>query len=153
MSSNSKKILAFVIGALIILISLQFFPRTPSVDEGEVSVKKASLLIEQGEIMEGVTLLKSVLEEDPNNLDAIWELGKLSMQSQQFDKAVERFEKFVSITSGEEKVSGLISLSDAHFFNDSKKEALESIIQALKLNTNQELEIEIKERISIINQN
>jgi len=153
MSSNSKKILAFVIGALIILISLQFFPRTPSVDEGEVSVKKASLLIEQGEIMEGVTLLKSVLEEDPNNLDAIWELGKLSMQSQQFDKAVERFEKFVSITSGEEKVSGLISLSDAHFFNDSKKEALESLIQASKLNTNQELEIEIKERISIINQN
>ena len=153
MSSNSKKILAFVIGALIILISLQFFPRTPSVDEGEVSVKKASLLIEQGEIMEGVTLLKSVLEEDPNNLDAIWELGKLSMQSQQFDKAVERFEKFVSITSGEEKVSGLISLSDAYFFNDSKKEALESLIQASKLNTNQELEIEIKERINIINQN
>lgn len=153
MSSNSKKILAFVIGALIILISLQFFPRTPSVDEGEVSVKKALLLIEQGEIMEGVTLLKSVLEEDPNNLDAIWELGKLSMQSQQFDKAVERFEKFVSITSGEEKVSGLISLSDAHFFNDSKKEALESLIQASKLNTNQELEIEIKERINIINQN
>ncbi len=153
MSSNSKKILAFVIGALIILISLQFFPRTPSVDEGEVSVKKASLLIEQGEIMEGVTLLKSVLEEDPNNLDAIWELGKLSMQSQQFDKAVERFEKFVTITSGAEKVSGLISLSDAHFFNDSKKEALESLIRASKLNTNQELEIEIKERISIINQN
>jgi tetratricopeptide (TPR) repeat protein len=153
MSSNSKKISAFVVGALIILISLQFFPRTPSVDEGEVSVKKASLLIEQGEIMEGVTLLKSVLEEDPNNLDAIWELGKLSMQSQQFDKAVERFEKFVSITTGEEKVSGLISLSDAHFFNEDKEKALISLTQASKLNTNQELEIEIQERISIINQN
>jgi tetratricopeptide (TPR) repeat protein len=153
MSSNSKKISAFVVGALIILISLQFFPRTPSVNEGEVSVKKASLLIEQGEIMEGVTLLKSVLEEDPNNLDAIWELGKLSMQSQQFDKAVERFEKFVSITTGEEKVSGLISLSDAHFFNEDKEKALISLTQASKLNTNQELEIEIQERISIINQN
>lgn len=153
MSSNSKKISAFVVGALIILISLQFFPRTPSVDEGEVSVKKASLFIEQGEIMEGVTLLKSVLEEDPNNLDAIWELGKLSMQSQQFDKAVERFEKFVSITTGEEKVSGLISLSDAHFFNEDKEKALISLTQASKLNTNQELEIEIQERISIINQN
>lgn len=153
MSSNSKKISAFIVGALIILISLQFFPRTPSVDEGEVSVKKASLLIEQGEIMEGVTLLKSVLEEDSNNLDAIWELGKLSMQSQQFDKAVERFEKFVSITTGEEKVSGLISLSDAHFFNEDKEKALISLSQASKLNTNQELEIEIQERISIINKN
>ena len=153
MSSNSKKISAFVVGALIILISLQFFPRTPSVDEGEISIKKASLLIEQGQIMEGVTLLKSVLEEDPNNLDAIWELGKLSMQSQQFDKAVERFEKFVSITKGEEKVSGLISLSDAHFFNDNKEQALKSLGQASQLNTNQELETEIQERISIINQN
>src|SRR6056300_1206131 len=139
MSSNSKKISAFVVGALIILISLQFFPRTPSVDEGEVSVKKASLLIEQGEIMEGVTLLKTVLEVDPNNLDAIWELGKLSMQSQQFDKAVERFEKFVSITTGEEKVSGLISLSDAQFFNEDKEKALISLSQASTLNTNQEL--------------
>mgnify|MGYP001130707757 CR=1 FL=1 len=153
MSSNSKKISAFVVGALIILISLQFFPRTPSVDEGEVSVKKASLLIEQGEIMEGVTLLKTVLEVDPNNLDAIWELGKLSMQSQQFDKAVERFEKFVSITTGEEKVSGLISLSDAQFFNEDKEKALISLSQASTLNTNQELEIEIQERISIINKN
>ena len=153
MSSNSKKISAFVVGALIILISLQFFPRTPSVDKGEVSVKKASLLIEQGEIMEGVTLLKTVLEVDPNNLDAIWELGKLSMQSQQFDKAVERFEKFVSITTGEEKVSGLISLSDAQFFNEDKEKALISLSQASTLNTNQELEIEIQERISIINKN
>jgi len=153
MSANSKKISAFVVGALIILISLQFFPRTPSVDEGEVSVKKASLLIEQGEIMEGVTLLKTVLEVDPNNLDAIWELGKLSMQSQQFDKAVERFEKFVSITTGEEKVSGLISLSDAQFFNEDKEKALISLSQASTLNTNQELEIEIQERISIINKN
>jgi len=153
MSSNSKKISAFVVGALIILISLQFFPRTPSVDEGEVSVKKASLLIEQGEIMEGVTLLKTVLEVDPNNLDAIWELGKLSMQSQQFDKAVERFEKFVSITTGEEKVSGLISLSDAQFFNEDREKALISLSQASTLNTNQELEIEIQERISIINKN
>jgi tetratricopeptide (TPR) repeat protein len=153
MSANSKKISAFVVGALIILISLQFFPRTPSVDEGEVSVKKASLLIEQGEIMEGVTLLKTVLEVDPNNLDAIWELGKLSMQSQQFDKAVERFEKFVSITTGEEKVSGLISLSDAQFFNEDREKALISLSQASTLNTNQELEIEIQERISIINKN
>jgi tetratricopeptide (TPR) repeat protein len=153
MSSNSKKISAFVIGALIILISLQFSPRSPRVDEGEVSVKKASLLIEQGEIMEGVTLLKTVLEEDPNNLDAIWELGKLSMQSQQFDKAVDRFTKFVSITQGEEKVSGLISLSDAHFFNDEKTKALERLNEASKINTNRELDIEIQERISIINKN
>lgn len=42
--------------------------------------------------MKGVQLLKEVIKEDPQNEEALFSLGQLSIQSQQFDKAVERFE-------------------------------------------------------------
>ena len=152
MKTSFKKILyIFLVGALIILVSLQLFPRTPSVEKGKIDIRKASLLIEKGETMEGVRMLKGVLEKDPKNIDAIWELGKLSMQSKQYEKAIGRFKSFVSLTDGKEKVSGLIYLSDAYFFNGKKEEAKETLLDAKFLNKDSELETEIEERINIIN--
>jgi len=115
-SSFLKIFLIILAGALIILVSLQSISRIPSVNQDEVDIKKASQMIQNGQPMKGVMLLRSILEKDENNVDAIWELGKLSMQSQQYEKAIGRFEKFVSLTDGEDKVSGLIYLSDAYFF-------------------------------------
>lgn len=154
MKSSFYKFFTIILaGALIILVSLQFLSRTPTPNQEEVDVKKASLLIEEGKIMEGVTMLKGVLEKDENNLDAIWELGKLSMQSQQYEKAISRFEKFISLTEDQEKVSGLIYLSDAYFFNNNRQKSLENLNKALALNKDSKLELEIQERINIINKN
>ena len=154
MKSSFLKIFSIILaGALIILVSLQFLSRTPEINQDEVDVKKASQMIQNGQPMEGVMLLRSVLEKDENNLDAIWELGKLSMQSQQYEKAIGRFEKFVSLTDGEDKVSGYIYLSDAYFFNNQRQESLENLIKAQALNKNSDLVSDIEERINIINQN
>ncbi|MEN8927895.1 MAG: hypothetical protein ABF242_06435 [Flavobacteriales bacterium] len=154
MKSSFLKIFSIILaGALIILVSLQFLSRTPTVDQDAVDIKKASEMIQNGKPMEGVMLLRSVLEKDENNIDAIWELGKLSMQSQQYEKAVGRFEKFVSLTDGEDKVSGLIYLSDAHFFNDERQKSLDNLLKAQALNKKSELAVDIEERINIINQN
>jgi outer membrane protein len=152
-SSFLKIFIIILVGALIILVSLQFIPREPSILKEEIDTKKASLLIKEGEIMKGVTMLKGVLVRDPNNVDAIWELGKLSMQSKQYGKAIERFEMFVSLTKEEDKVSGLIYLSDAYFYNEQRQKATETLIKAKELNKNTELEVEIQERINIINKN
>lgn len=154
MKSSFYKIFTIILaGALIILVSLQFLSRTPTPNQEEVAVKKASLLIEEGKIMEGVRMLKGVLDKDENNLDAIWELGKLSMQSQQYEKAISRFEKFISLAKEQEKVSGLIYLSDAYFFNNNRQKSLENLTEALALNKDSKLELEIQERINIINKN
>jgi tetratricopeptide (TPR) repeat protein len=48
-----------------------------------------------GNPMEGIGLLKEVLDEDPDNVDALMYLGVFSMQSGQFDKAVGRFETII----------------------------------------------------------
>ena len=158
MKSSFYKIFSIIlIGALIILVSLQFISRTPTPNQEEMDVKKASSLIKEGksseEIMKGVQILKGILKKDPNQLDAIWELGKLSIQSGQYSIAVGRFEKFVSLTEGAEKVSGLILLSDAYFLDKKRQESLDNLNKALKLNKDSKIETEILERINIINKN
>ena len=49
------------------------------------------------DVMKGVGLLKDVVAKDSNNIQAIFTLGMLSIQSGQFDKAQERFEKLITI--------------------------------------------------------
>lgn len=49
------------------------------------------------DVMKGVGLLKEVVAKDSTNVQAIFTLGMLSIQSGQFDKAQERFEKLITI--------------------------------------------------------
>ncbi|HZH54079.1 MAG TPA: tetratricopeptide repeat protein [Sphingobacteriaceae bacterium] len=48
--------------------------------------------------MGGIALLQEVVQADPDHLDANKSLGLFSMQSRQFDKAIERFQKVVSLS-------------------------------------------------------
>lgn len=48
--------------------------------------------------MAGITLLQEVVQIEPEHLDANKSLGLFSMQSRQFDKAIERFQTVVSIS-------------------------------------------------------
>ncbi|MCZ2128761.1 MAG: tetratricopeptide repeat protein [Bacteroidia bacterium] len=47
--------------------------------------------------MQGIAVLQEVLQEDPNNLDALYILGDFSIESGQFEKALERFKKLLSL--------------------------------------------------------
>lgn len=49
------------------------------------------------DVMKGVSLLREVLQADSNNIQAIFTLGMLSIQSNQLDKALARFEKLVKL--------------------------------------------------------
>jgi predicted negative regulator of RcsB-dependent stress response len=49
------------------------------------------------DVMKGVGLLKNVVAKDSNNIQAIFTLGMLSIQSGQFEKAEERFVKLVQL--------------------------------------------------------
>ena len=48
-----------------------------------------------GGIMEAVTKYKKVIELDSNNVEAIYSLGILSIQSNQLQKAKDRFKKLI----------------------------------------------------------
>ena len=45
--------------------------------------------------MQGILMLRSILEEDPQNEKALFNMGRLSMVSGQFEKGIEHFENLV----------------------------------------------------------
>ena len=64
----------------------------------EYPVREAICYVDgQGQIMQGVTLLKGVEKKDPDNKDMNLILGRLSVVSGQYDKAVARLEHLVKI--------------------------------------------------------
>ena len=62
--------------------------------------------------MKGIGILKDVLNKDPENVDAMTNLGYFAIQSGQFEKAVERFEKVLSIDPN--NAEAYIYLTDAY---------------------------------------
>ncbi len=49
------------------------------------------------DLMKPAQLLLEVNRAEPNNTDALYYLGKLAIETQQFEKAIERFKKLVSL--------------------------------------------------------
>ncbi len=63
----------------------------------EIKVKIGVTYVTTTAPMQGITMIRKVLEENPTNQFALFHLGNLSMQSGQFDKAIERFELLISL--------------------------------------------------------
>jgi len=73
---------------------------TGSGDKKEVldmDANMAMTYIASSNPMKGIGMLTEILEKDSEHEAAIFNLGILSIQSTQYDKAVERFEKLVSL--------------------------------------------------------
>ncbi len=59
--------------------------------------KIAMTYISSSNPMEGINILRQILEEDPENEMAIYNLGTLSVQSGQYEKAEEYFRRLITI--------------------------------------------------------
>lgn len=63
----------------------------------DVKNKLAMTYVSTTNPMQGIKMLREVLAADEDNETAIFNLGLLSVQSGQYDKAAERFEKLISL--------------------------------------------------------
>lgn len=63
----------------------------------DLKSKIAMTYVSTSNPMKGIIMLREVLEEDSENQEAISNLGVLSLQSAQYDKAIERFEKLIEL--------------------------------------------------------
>lgn len=63
----------------------------------EVKTKLAMTYITSPSPMRGISLLREVISEDPNNELALFNLGMLSIQSGQNDKAIQHLEKLLAV--------------------------------------------------------
>ena len=75
--------------------------------------------------MKGIGILKDVLNKDPENVDAMTNLGYFAIQSGQFEKAVERFEKVLSIDP--QNAEAYIYLTDAYLSQEKVEKGIETL--------------------------
>ena len=103
------------------------------------------------EVMQAVTLLKEVLAADSNNVQAIYTLGMLSIQSGQYDKAVERFEKLRQLEPMNSEY--YYYLADIYSQLGQKDKAVKALEVCKTLTTSEEARKNIDELIKDIKNN
>jgi tetratricopeptide (TPR) repeat protein len=99
----------------------------------EIKSKMAMTYVSSPEPMKGILMLREVLKDNPDNRSALFNLGILSMQSGQYDKAVERFERIIKLypTDGE----AVFYLGMSYFQSSDKGNASKFLNLAKKVNT------------------
>lgn len=76
----------------------EFYKKVLEVDPRNLEVKtKMAMTYLSSSPMQGVTMLREVLAEDPENELALLNMGMLSIQSGQYQRAVERLQELVQI--------------------------------------------------------
>jgi tetratricopeptide (TPR) repeat protein len=76
----------------------EFFEKVLAADPKNLDIKtKLAMTYVSTSPMQGVTMLREVLAEDPKNESALLNMGMLSIQSGQYARAVERLEELVNI--------------------------------------------------------
>ena len=98
---NKKQAIAVSVAvALIVLLYAAPNKHTTNVQMGielDQKVAEAVALVQGEAPMQGIGMLKEVLEQDPDNVKALLYLGAFSVQTGQYDKAVDRLEKVVKL--------------------------------------------------------
>lgn len=89
---------------------------------GTCYVESSSLLGNQP--MKGISLLREVIRQDSNNIEANLQLGLFSVTSQQFDKAIDRFNRILKIDSTH--IDIYVYLGDTYLQMGDKVKAIES---------------------------
>ena len=75
--------------------------------------------------MKGIGLLQKVLEKDPENINALVNLGYFAAKSGQFEKAIERFNRVIEINP--EFTDAYLYLSDVYMQMGNREEAIKQL--------------------------
>lgn len=80
-------------------------------EDPDISARLAMTMVTSQNPMQGIMMLRKVLEEYPENETALFNMGLLSMQSGQYDKAVERFKKLITVNSTHDQAAYYLAVS------------------------------------------
>ena len=94
-----------------------------------VSVEQALSLIEGANPMEGIFMLRDIVENNPKDTEALYYLGILSNQTGQYKNAVERFNQLITIDSSDKRAYLQLGISNYNLGNKEKADSLFNIIR------------------------
>lgn len=86
-------------------LAIDVYQQAVDIDGNNLAAKTglgAALVSGSSNPMAGIALLREVVQVEPKNLEANKTLGLFSMQSQQFDKAVDRFKTVIEVKADAE---------------------------------------------------
>ncbi len=132
MSSRSLQLI-LICGASLLALGLIFAPRLPKEKRGmqnnpmAIKINEAVELVQGGENpMQGIMMLRQILEEDSTQVDVHWHLGQFSITSRQISNAEMRFEKVIQYDTE-------VKYPTAYFWLAQTKMALEKDSEAIPL--------------------
>lgn len=127
--------------------AIHAYEKALEIEEGNLEAKTGlgAAYVNGPNPMQGITMLLDVVKEDPKNTKANFSLGLFSMQSRQFDKAVDRFRTVVEKEPGAE---AWFYLATSYENIGLKNEAIHAFEQSKKLAADPSLSQFIDRRIS-----
>jgi tetratricopeptide (TPR) repeat protein len=120
---------------------------TLDADNEETKLALATCYIEgTGEPMRGVQILLAITREKPNDIPANMLLGRMSIQSGQFEKAVGRFETILK--NEPDNRDAMYFLAQAYKGTGDKKKAIELLEKCKQIANNPDVSRELDQQIN-----
>jgi len=128
---------------MILVIGLVSAPRLPAEKQllaeaspTDLKLMQAVGLVQAGENpMEGIAILRAILEEDSTQVDAHWHLAQFSITSRQIENASFRFEKVVQYDQDLKYPEAYFWLAQTKVALDENEEAIPLLEKYLTLET------------------
>lgn len=95
----------------------------------DVKTKLAMTWVSSSNPMQGITMLREVLAQNPKHEEALYDMGMLSYQSGQYGKAIERLENLVKINP--QHIQGQLLLG-VSLMNAGQKERARKTLETVK---------------------
>ena len=135
---NSKQIQLFILACAIVLIYFIYQLPTSVIEnknskeemQKAVSVEQALALIEGANPMEGVFMLRDIVENNPQDTEALYYLGVLSNQTGQYENAAKRFNQLITIDSSDKRAYLQLGFSNYYLGNYKTADSLFNIVMA-----------------------
>lgn len=133
--------LILVSGAVVLIAGLALAPRLPAdklsqakTNPADLQLQKAVSLVQNGENpMEGITMMRQLLEKDSTNVDVHWQLAQFSLTSRQIENAAFRFEKVLEYDKDQKYPQAYFWLAQTDIALDNKEEAIPLLKKYLTL--------------------
>tara|TARA_Y100001949_G_C15987222_1_gene331202 strand:- start:1114 stop:1572 length:459 start_codon:yes stop_codon:yes gene_type:complete len=120
MKAYQIQLLLVLSGLMLIYLLFQLPTSVMEIEKVEekvnqtTSISTAMDLIRGENPMEGIFMLREILEKDPKNKEALYNLGVLSIQTAQYQNAVNRFNQIIAIDSSDKRA--YLQLGISHYY-------------------------------------
>ena len=134
---NSKQIQLFILACAIGLVYFIYQLPTSVIEnknskeeiQKAVSVEQALTLIEGANPMEGVFMLRDIVENNPQDTEALYYLGVLSNQTGQHENAAKRFNQLITIDSSDKRAYLQLVITNYQLGNKDIADSLFNIVR------------------------